>query len=80
MGLRTHWEGINMREQIVIAPKHLGSLTEICQAFGKSRKTVQNWIVRGAPIALDGRQYCAEYNALMNWLVEQPHLNQAAKP
>lgn len=55
---------------VVVAPMHLKSMTEICGCFGKSRISVKGWYENKAPIAFDGKQYFAEYNALQAWLVE----------
>ncbi len=58
-------------QQIVLFPEHLGSLRAICTRFRKSRETVKKWYAQGAPIGYDGYKFCAEYNQLQNWLVEQ---------
>lgn len=55
----------------VVAPKVLKSMEEICEAFGKSRKTILRWRKKGAPIFKDGGVYGAELNAVASWLVEQ---------
>lgn len=64
-----------MAEQAVfappVAPVHLRSLTDIAATFKRRKETVKGWRTEGAPIALDSGQYCAEYNALMAWLVSR---------
>lgn len=72
------WEGIRMTADMLlsVAPKHLASLDQICKEFGRSRETVLGWARRGAPIAYEGRKYCAEYNTLMKWLVLQSRMEK----
>ena len=55
----------------VVAPVMLKNMQEICEAFGKSRKTILKWRKEGAPIYKDGGVYGAELNAVARWLVER---------
>lgn len=52
-----------------VAPLHLRGADRIAQQFGVKRQTVVQWKKSGAPMALVGRTYMAEYSALMAWLV-----------
>lgn len=54
-----------------VAPVLLKNMQEICEAFGKSRKTILKWRKEGAPIYFDGGAYGAELNAVARWLVER---------
>ena len=56
---------------IPVAPVMLKNMEEICNTFGKSRKTVIKWREEGAPIFKDGGVYGAELNAVVRWLVER---------
>ena len=59
--------------QVIVAPKMLNSLIDICAAFSVSQETVKAWVDRGAPIVVDGndtkRRYSAELTQLHNWRV-----------
>lgn len=50
-------------------PVHLRGAEAIGQTFGVHRRTVVQWRRQGAPIALTGGVYMAEYTMLMQWLV-----------
>lgn len=54
-----------------VAPVMLKNMQQICEAFGKSRKTIIKWRTEGAPIFKDGGVYGAELNAVAQWLVER---------
>lgn len=60
-----------MNKNIIVASRHLRSMTEICKTFGKGRRTVKTWYIEGAPIGFDGFSYFTEYNSLQNWLVDR---------
>lgn len=63
----------------MLAPVHLKSLTDIAATFKRRKETVKNWRAEGAPIAMDSGQYCAEYNALMAWLVSRSTEERAGR-
>lgn len=52
-----------------IVPLHLRGADRIAQHFGVKRQTVIQWAHNGAPLALVGKTYMAEYSTLMAWLV-----------
>lgn len=54
-----------------VAPVMLKNMQQICETFGKSRRTILKWRQEGAPIYKDGGVYGAEVNALARWLVER---------
>ena len=54
-----------------ITPVHLRTKSAIAKKFGVRRETVATWLERGAPIAMVGKTYMAEYNVLMAWLVNE---------
>lgn len=63
---------------VVLSPKPLNSMAEICEAFGRGRKKIKAWCAQGAPIAVEGDRYSAEYNTLHAWLVWHTQEKQEA--
>lgn len=61
----------NGAERPILQPVFLKSLLEICAYMGVGKETVQQWIDRGAPIAIEYRgkqkQYSAEAVSLQYW-------------
>lgn len=53
------------------ASLHLKGAQAIGETFGVSRRTVRDWIARGAPIRFVGRRYQASYPELWQWLSEK---------
>ena len=55
----------------VLAPVHLAGCQHIADIFMVNRNTVRQWKQAGAPIAVIGGRFTAEYNMLMHWHVRQ---------
>ena len=52
----------------VYVPIHMKGADEIALVFGVSRETVVEWVKKGAPIALVGKKYQANYGELWAWM------------
>lgn len=51
----------------MVTPVLLKNMREICEAFGRSRKTILKWRKEGAPIFKDGDVYGCELNVVGWW-------------
>ena len=64
------------------APLVLRNMEEICEVMGVGRKTVREWVERGAPIAVEGlggrTRYSAEAAALQDWRIQRHPVRQDA--
>lgn len=60
---------------VVYVPTILRSMAEICKTFGVGNRRVIEWVVAGAPIAVEGEgakmRYSAELIRLQLWREEQ---------
>lgn len=55
---------------VVIQARHLKGSAAICEAFSVSHDTLVAWVKKGAPVAIVGRKYQADYHVLLAWLVK----------
>lgn len=59
--------------EIMVAyqPRILRNMGEICEAMGVGKHTVRQWVLKGAPIAVEGtltrKRYSAEAVKLQLW-------------
>lgn len=56
---------------MLLCPKILRSMREICDEMGVGEKTVRKWVLLGAPVAVEGEgsktRYSAEAATLQAW-------------